>query len=1537
MAFGSARGQLWRLISCVLLLGLAPAATSAQAAAPPAAAEKEAAEKEAAAKKGLDAKPIDKTPSADEIALLKEKERARLAQLAKDKAAKDKLAKAAADKAAADKAATEKLASGVQSAPDPLSAGARRISVGEMSPDSQIAVRGSLIVTATAASKDGKTPGGVRVLRGSASSIEVLFFAPSPAGFVASGVALVEDSIFYVLNSSANKPSVLVNLGLDGGYRWSRELDGPAQSLPLVQTGERGVALAVWVLVGGAKQLRLEAHDATTGLPGAAHEVPACPATGKAQLYYLRQDEPSSFAVWCPSSTEKTGAGQLVYMPPGQPSLQVAIPSPFASPPSLALVEASKEAWSESQAAPPPEWVFAGWTPGTPVQAGGTAQGASLRCDFRKRPKPCESVSSHAWGRDDYPGSFGFSLHDDATDTWIRWSIANSGFTTYRGFGGKTEYFQLDRPPGSDFEHLSSASLGNVDGDDDWELIVAGGGELGIFDTTTDSPALDRFPRGDLALSGVTPTWLQDSSADAVQPGIDEETLVGSSARNGAGGGFLLEALTQWRNPAPKLGASNRTLFGLGKLDAVVFQPESRSEVAGPVGEHRLASAAEGRWYFADVDAVKVAEPQSDGTLVVSRIWPAADKTAVVTGFDAAGDSVAITTKTEALWCNAPAGASAMKCEVVASDSSLGPVALSPDGHTYWLGMSDGSVHRWYRANATSVRSELRGVAAAKGELHLLRAFDSLLYVGREATVDSYSVGSVPEKRQSYRFHADAIERCDGNRAYALNDGQLVYASGDSDFEVVQDQPALIRAIACDAQGDLIGVSNRFGAFRLRSPPGWPWQTLLVCLGVVALPALGLLFFGPLREQQRRFSGRSRAGDGKPIGVLDHVVSHILDADSPKETFEAGTHGQQALVGALRDFIDNEATVPPLTIGVYGAWGSGKSSVMRILDGQLQKTGRYVTVWFNAWRHHQESQLGPALLQNIVREFRRQAGPRMRFYSLLSALRDSRRTFYWGAAALTLALPSVAGYLVSNDKRALVGLLGSIVPFWKSVFTPVVRLFSMEPAEAANKSFSERIDFLQEFSEEFERVVGSLPKNHYLAIFVDDLDRCPPNRVANVLEALNRLMESRLCFVVLGMDPDTVRRCVEMRYEKLIASLAKDGSARAANFGEQFLEKLVGMAVSVPPVPAEELEAKQVEDENARAVQVPRSQQLSALLKDLGAGLLSRIDQVLVTAALVAAVATAFLCWRQDPRRVEGWVQTAITLDQSAEGEGPGAAPSAAPPRKEGQEGLPHVEDETPAKPAAVTSKPELTPGSSNEPPGSKAKAKTKTSPSTPLPAASAIELTRVLGAPPAPVEATEVARVTQPHAEPLSREYETAANFNRVLMLGVGVVAALGALLLGAMLWREIQIEHRAPPRKDSEAFAQALKKASARFQNPRQRVRYRNLARLTYHLVAKACEGKTNWEGTFFELLSAHVLGEDYVPSPEHAWVQLELTRWLDRVARAAGPAAQPRNGSAPPEDTSGTVRTAGRQSISQPPTDGERVQASRTEPEALERSGS
>jgi predicted KAP-like P-loop ATPase len=58
----------------------------------------------------------------------------------------------------------------------------------------------------------------------------------------------------------------------------------------------------------------------------------------------------------------------------------------------------------------------------------------------------------------------------------------------------------------------------------------------------------------------------------------------------------------------------------------------------------------------------------------------------------------------------------------------------------------------------------------------------------------------------------------------------------------------------------------------------------------------------------------------------------------------------------------------PLVIGLYGGWGTGKTSLMRLIDQSLDPK-RTASVWFDAWQHQHDEDAAVALLHTIVHRF----------------------------------------------------------------------------------------------------------------------------------------------------------------------------------------------------------------------------------------------------------------------------------------------------------------------------------------------------------------------------------------------------------------------------------------------------------------------------------------------------------------------------------------------------------------------------------------
>lgn len=353
----------------------------------------------------------------------------------------------------------------------------------------------------------------------------------------------------------------------------------------------------------------------------------------------------------------------------------------------------------------------------------------------------------------------------------------------------------------------------------------------------------------------------------------------------------------------------------------------------------------------------------------------------------------------------------------------------------------------------------------------------------------------------------------------------------------------------------------------------------------------------------------------KPIEAEQKTVADMLMSDKP---ISAGDHDPlefNAIARGLSRFLRNENTQPPLTIAITGEWGSGKSSLMNLLKADLERR-RFRPVWFNAWHHQKEEHLLAALLQNI----RKQALPRwwrpegMSFRARLFWRRVRR---YRVLALLLLAGFSVAvGYFAADHptrlheavqqiehlfegeakiehtilgwlqhklaalgKTSVLALLSSLgaalLVLWRGL-----RAFGVNPANlmaslSSNFKLSEakaQMGFRHDFAREFSEVTAALNPRTML-ILIDDLDRCRPENVLEVLEAVNFLVSSGDCFVVMGLDLTRVERCVGLGFKDVAEELADEvkaesskdgGKSRRAEFARQYLEKLINIEVPVP-------------------------------------------------------------------------------------------------------------------------------------------------------------------------------------------------------------------------------------------------------------------------------------------------------------------------------------------------------------------------------------
>ena len=104
-------------------------------------------------------------------------------------------------------------------------------------------------------------------------------------------------------------------------------------------------------------------------------------------------------------------------------------------------------------------------------------------------------------------------------------------------------------------------------------------------------------------------------------------------------------------------------------------------------------------------------------------------------------------------------------------------------------------------------------------------------------------------------------------------------------------------------------------------------------------------------------------------------------------------------------------------------------------------------------------------------------------------------------------------------------------------------------------------------SEGLADLVGDeLPEIDRIVLYIDDLDRCPPTRVVEVLEAVHLLLAGRLFVVVVAVDPRWLLRSIAAHYAELFQGEHLPAAETWIDGPAQYLEKIFQIVLTLPPL-----------------------------------------------------------------------------------------------------------------------------------------------------------------------------------------------------------------------------------------------------------------------------------------------------------------------------------------------------------------------------------
>ena len=227
--------------------------------------------------------------------------------------------------------------------------------------------------------------------------------------------------------------------------------------------------------------------------------------------------------------------------------------------------------------------------------------------------------------------------------------------------------------------------------------------------------------------------------------------------------------------------------------------------------------------------------------------------------------------------------------------------------------------------------------------------------------------------------------------------------------------------------------------------------------------------------------------------------------DKPIAKLEQDSLNIQKYSNSLSKFIKNSDT--PITIGLQGEWGTGKTSLMSLLLENFNNSGEereIATSWVNTWEYSLfkgASETTPAVLSGM-----------------LEKLRDENQDIW--------TIKDVAADKVKKATKFLSGLANQVI----------ANQTGINIKDAASDSFTEKnVAQIVEIKNLITSIINELIEHNdnkiqKVVFFVDDLDRIPPTDAVEVLEALKNIFDIPNCVFILAIDYDVVVKGLESKF-----------------------------------------------------------------------------------------------------------------------------------------------------------------------------------------------------------------------------------------------------------------------------------------------------------------------------------------------------------------------------------------------------------------------
>ncbi|MES2031536.1 MAG: P-loop NTPase fold protein [Pseudomonadota bacterium] len=258
-----------------------------------------------------------------------------------------------------------------------------------------------------------------------------------------------------------------------------------------------------------------------------------------------------------------------------------------------------------------------------------------------------------------------------------------------------------------------------------------------------------------------------------------------------------------------------------------------------------------------------------------------------------------------------------------------------------------------------------------------------------------------------------------------------------------------------------------------------------------------------------------------------------------------------------------------LSIGISGGWGVGKSSMVKLIESELQgkESGKLIFLTFNAWLYQGHDDAKAALMEEISRTLMERAKENPALVDRVKELASRVNLFRFARVGLEVGASLAFGIPISPITSGIQALYGHFTD--GDISTNDIaeaKGFAKDQATAAKELLKPKKapetppEMIHALREHFRQLLVDLDVT--LVVFVDDLDRCLPPTVIGTLEAMRLFLFMDRTAFVIAADDKMIKEAVRIHYKE--ARLDDD-------LVVSYFDKLIQVPLRVPPLGVNEI------------------------------------------------------------------------------------------------------------------------------------------------------------------------------------------------------------------------------------------------------------------------------------------------------------------------------------------------------------------------------